>query len=221
MWALDPSTQSQDLISSRSRIGSANQVISNIYYVGVFPVADLHSKILDAPPPPWGPNSFNFMQFLGKFGKIVCWRLPWRVGAPSSGKSWIRHCFPNCFHWIQRIFVIIVKLLEPATSCVSYQDATTAPARHMWETGSLNWSQFMLQWFIWFPEFTEFLFYLGKTNWIFSLSITESYWLVTVVHLDRAAEFNFFLVASDLSLRGLGYWANFGFWVIFQKNPKH
>ena len=24
--------------------------------------------------PPWGPNSFNFMQFLGKFGKIVCWR---------------------------------------------------------------------------------------------------------------------------------------------------
>ena len=24
--------------------------------------------------PPQGPNSFNFMQFLGKFGKIVCWR---------------------------------------------------------------------------------------------------------------------------------------------------
>ena len=24
------------------------------------------------PPPPGGPNSFNFMQFLGKFGKIVC-----------------------------------------------------------------------------------------------------------------------------------------------------
>ena len=29
-----------------------------------------------APPPPGGPNSFNFMQFLGKFGKIVCWRPP-------------------------------------------------------------------------------------------------------------------------------------------------
>ena len=43
-------------------------------------VADLHSKILDAPPPPRGPNSFNFMQFLGKFGKIVCWCPPesWR-----------------------------------------------------------------------------------------------------------------------------------------------
>ena len=48
-------------------------------------VADLHSKILDARPP-GGPNSFNFMQFLGKFGKIVCWRPP-EVGAPSSGKS--------------------------------------------------------------------------------------------------------------------------------------
>ena len=34
--------------------------------------------------PPGGPNSFNFMQFLGKFGKIAC--------SPSSGKSWIRHC---------------------------------------------------------------------------------------------------------------------------------
>ena len=30
--------------------------------------------------PPGGPNSFNFMQFLGKYGKIVCWRPPgsWR-----------------------------------------------------------------------------------------------------------------------------------------------
>ena len=30
------------------------------------------------------------MQFLGNFGKIVCWH-PWGVGAPSSGKSWIHH----------------------------------------------------------------------------------------------------------------------------------
>ena len=57
------------------------------------PVADLHSKILDVPPPPECPNSFNFMQFLGNFGKIVCWSPPppgsWR---PTWGKSWIRHC---------------------------------------------------------------------------------------------------------------------------------
>ena len=27
--------------------------------------------VRDAPP---GPNSFNLMQLLGKFGKVVCWR---------------------------------------------------------------------------------------------------------------------------------------------------
>ena len=64
--------------------------------------------------------------------------------------SWIR--------WIQwqKIFVIRVKGLEPATSCVRDQDATTLPARHMWETAFLNWTQFKLQWFIRFPEFAEF-----------------------------------------------------------------
>ena len=35
--------------------------------------------------PPGHPNSFNFMQFSGKFGKIVCWRPPWGVGAPPRG----------------------------------------------------------------------------------------------------------------------------------------
>ena len=31
---------------------------------------------------PLGPNSFNFMQFLGNFGKIVCWRTPGEFGSP-------------------------------------------------------------------------------------------------------------------------------------------
>ena len=31
-------------------------------------------KFWTRPPSPGGPNSFNFMQFLGKFGKIICWR---------------------------------------------------------------------------------------------------------------------------------------------------
>ena len=39
-------------------------------------------------PPSGRPNSFNFMQFLGEFGKIT---PPWRVHAPTWGKSWIRH----------------------------------------------------------------------------------------------------------------------------------
>ena len=48
-------------------------------------VADLR-RVRDARPL-GGPNSFNFMQFLGKFGKSVCWRPPGRVGAHTSGKS--------------------------------------------------------------------------------------------------------------------------------------
>ena len=47
-------------------------------------MADLHSKILDARPP--GPNSFNFMQFLGKFGKFVCWHLPLESWRPHLGE---------------------------------------------------------------------------------------------------------------------------------------
>ena len=34
----------------------------------------------------------------------------------------------------------------------------------MWEIGSLNWAKFMLQWFTRFPEFSEILFHLGKTQ---------------------------------------------------------
>ena len=47
------------------------------------PVADLHSKILDAPPR--GPNSFNFMHFWEFFGKIVCWRPPGELVPPPRG----------------------------------------------------------------------------------------------------------------------------------------
>ena len=36
--------------------------------------------------PPGGPNSFNFMQFLGKFGKIVCWHLPLESWRPLLGE---------------------------------------------------------------------------------------------------------------------------------------
>ena len=65
------------------------------------------------------------------------------------------------FHWIhqiqwQNIFFITAKWLEPATSFVRDQDASTVPARHMSEVESLNWAQFMLPWFIRFPEFAEF-----------------------------------------------------------------
>ena len=47
-------------------------------------VADLHSKILDVDPHR-GPNSFNFMQFLGKVGKIICWSSPLEGWRPHLG----------------------------------------------------------------------------------------------------------------------------------------
>ena len=60
---------------------------------------------------------------------------------------------------VKKIFVLTVKGFTPATSSARDQDATTAPVRHMWETGSLNWLRFILQWFITCPEI---LFHLGK-----------------------------------------------------------
>ena len=56
-----------------------------------------------------GPNSFDFIQFLGKFRKIVCSppHPPPRVDAPTSRKFWIRHWIGWCSNvwgwqwWIQ------------------------------------------------------------------------------------------------------------------------
>ena len=36
--------------------------------------------------PPGGPNSFNFMQFLGKFGKFLCLRPPPGSWCPLFGE---------------------------------------------------------------------------------------------------------------------------------------
>ena len=55
----------------------------------ILALADLGGGVRDARPPPGRPNSFDFMQFSGKFGVFT---PPWRVHAPPSGKSWIRHC---------------------------------------------------------------------------------------------------------------------------------
>ena len=69
--------------------------------------------------------------------------------------------FLNIFHWIQQIqwqkiyYIKRTRTFYPATSCVRDQHVTTAPARHMWEIGSLNWAQYQLQWFVSFSEFTE------------------------------------------------------------------
>ena len=50
------------------------QLKTKVFYFLSYTVADLHSKILGAPPP--GPKFFQFHAVLGFFGRIVCWRPP-------------------------------------------------------------------------------------------------------------------------------------------------
>ena len=81
------------------------------------------------------------------------------IQSKMSNVQKYQHCgvFPKCFQWIQWQKYLSLKGLEPATSYVRDQDATTSQARHRSQTGFLNWSQIMLQWFIRFPEFAEFM----------------------------------------------------------------
>ena len=70
-----------------------DQLESNqLPYFETLPVADLHSKILNTRPP-WGSKFFQFHAVFGKIGqnRMLVRPLPRRVGAPSSGKSWISH----------------------------------------------------------------------------------------------------------------------------------
>ena len=92
----------------------------------------------------------------------------------TSGKAiWV---VPKCFCWIQWQKYLSLSGLQPATSCVRDQDATTAPARHMWETGSLNWTQFMLHWFIRFCEFTETTEFNKNSAAFRKISINQASW---------------------------------------------
>ena len=65
---------------------------------------------------------------------------------------------------LQRLKNILAKGgFETAISCVRNQYSTSASQWQRYQRRSLiNWHQFMLQWFVWFPEFTESSVYLGK-----------------------------------------------------------
>ena len=77
---------SHQKLCTRPQVGTLNISALKFINKALKSVADLHSKILDARPP-GGPNSFNFMQFLGKFGKIVCWRPPLESWRPLLGEN--------------------------------------------------------------------------------------------------------------------------------------
>ena len=59
--------------------------------------------------------------------------------------------FPKCFtefaESTDKNICHYSKKVRTGHFCEGNQDATTASARHMWETGSLNRTQVMLQWF--------------------------------------------------------------------------
>ena len=57
-----------------------------------YTVADLRGGAGDVRPP-WGSKFFQFHAVFGKFWQNRMLAPPWGVGAPSSGKSWIRHCY--------------------------------------------------------------------------------------------------------------------------------
>ena len=61
------------------------------------------------------------------------------------------------FEFSRNVFteMFVIKRFKLAASPVGDQNAASVPRRR-WETGTLNWPQFMLQWFIRFPKFAEF-----------------------------------------------------------------
>ena len=73
-----------------SRFFSIKIIDSNVKTFSYKAVADLHSKILDAPSVQILLISCSFWEDLAK--SYACVSSPKRVGAPTSGKSWIRHC---------------------------------------------------------------------------------------------------------------------------------
>ena len=88
-------------------------------------------------------------------------------------------------NWVTKIFVITVKELKCATQPPLTQEI-------MWEKGSLNWAQFMLQWFIRIPEFSEFLFHLGKTP--IRHRLTEIIFKLTRIHASVIHQIPWFSV---------------------------
>ena len=70
---------------SLSRFGILGPLTKRLYIplANILPVADLRGARGTCPP--GGQNSFNFMQFWGQFGKIVCWRPPGELAPPPRG----------------------------------------------------------------------------------------------------------------------------------------
>ena len=94
-------------------------------------------------------RQLHYVNELTQNSELVHWALELGVLSLQDISLFMTHCtlefFLNNFtEFSDKIFVITVKGLQLSTSYVRDQDATTVPARHTWETGSLNSVQFML-----------------------------------------------------------------------------
>ena len=67
----------------------------------------------------------------GKLGKLLWFEMYEENSDRIESDSVIHDFSLNSLNSETKIFVITVKVLKPATSCVRDQDATTVPARHM------------------------------------------------------------------------------------------
>ena len=62
-----------DIILRAAWTGPMRMIFIGLQVKSIYALADLRRGTCGMPR---GLNSFNFMQFLGKFGKIICWPLP-------------------------------------------------------------------------------------------------------------------------------------------------
>ena len=102
---------------------------------------------------------------------------------------------PKCFHRIHSITKNILNKKSIRTWSTLWEREragfTTETERHLYQRGSSNWPQFMLQWFVRFPEFaqfTEFPLQSGKPHytfhnqsWVVSKNSAFSGWIQDVL----------------------------------------
>ena len=95
------------------------------------------SHCTSPPPPPVLTSGCRLLKHVQWASGYTSYRNAFLFSCQKIIKQW---SFSEIFslNSVTKIFVITVKGLEPATSCVREQDATTVPARHIWERVSLN-----------------------------------------------------------------------------------
>ena len=94
--------------------------------------------------------SNNMSQFCCSYLKVISLIQNTSHSQLSNTMEFFPNVFPEFAEFSDKIFVI-----KRARTCHLLCKRPKCYRRHMWGTWSLNWTQFMLQWLIRFPEFNE------------------------------------------------------------------